>query len=141
MEYHVFLEQVQQEARLSTQTQAADVVRSTLQALGERLAGGVVDNLAAQLPRILSHYLYAPAMMGQGHSSSLHEFYRMIHEHEGVEFSESVCHAKAVILVLCRTVPSPTIKDVLSQLPREYHPLFETDTSEEEGTKMLPFRV
>jgi uncharacterized protein (DUF2267 family) len=57
MPYDEFIGQVQNAAHPGSQREAVAAIRATLQTLGERLAGGAADNLAAQLPRQAGEYL------------------------------------------------------------------------------------
>ena len=77
MKYDEFIAQVQRRARLHTREEAERATRVTLETLAERLLGGAVDNLAAQLPRELTLYLEQPNS-GIGESFSLDEFFRRV---------------------------------------------------------------
>lgn len=50
MDLDEFLGHVQHRAQLASTGQALNATRSTLQVLGQRLAGGAPGNLAAELP-------------------------------------------------------------------------------------------
>jgi uncharacterized protein (DUF2267 family) len=54
-----FVEQVQMEGGMPSVVEAQAAIHATLTALGERLAGGAADNLAAQLPPQTARHLAA----------------------------------------------------------------------------------
>ena len=123
MQYDEFVGRVQNRARLAATGETVKAIHATLGTLGERLAGGEPDQLAAQLPQEIGAYLRS-ALKGQ--SFSLDEFFNRVTEREGVDKPDAVYHARAVISVLKEAVSPGEIEDVLSQLPAEYDPLFES---------------
>lgn len=123
MKYDEFVNRVQQRAHLASNAEAVGAIRATLQTLAERLAGGEAQDLAAQLPRELGHYL-RPAEKTQ--DWLLDEFLERVAEREGVDLPDSVHHTRAVISVLLEAVSPGEIADVVAQLPADYDPLFES---------------
>lgn len=121
MRFEQFVGQVQHRARLGTEGEAVRAVRATLETLGERLFGGEADNLAAQLPQEVGHYLREPAA---SESFDLDEFFRRVSEREGEDLPEAAYHARVVIEVLREAVSPGLIDKVLDQLPEEYDKLF-----------------
>ena len=73
MKYDEFIAQVQRRADLNTRDEAILATQATLEALGERLAGGEPKDLAAQLPTELAYYLQQP-LAGSGEPFTLDDF-------------------------------------------------------------------
>ncbi len=125
MKHDEFIGQVQHYAGLSSRGEAERATRVVLETLGERLAGGEPKDLASQLPSTIGEYLVS-GLAGMGEPFSLDEFFLRVGVREGVDYTQAVIHARAVIKVLCEAVSMGEVKDVLSQLPSEYD-LFVTD--------------
>lgn len=127
MKHDEFIGQVQHRARLSSRGDAERATRATLETLAERLAGGEANDLASQLPREIGAHLLG-AWSGLGERFDLHEFFRRVSMREGVDYQQSVFHARAVIEVLKEAVSPGEIADVRAQLPAEFGPLFEASS-------------
>lgn len=125
MQYHEFIGQVQNHARLPSQGEAARAICATLETLGERLSEGAAMNLAAQLPRGIGDYLRLPRKNEQ--RFSLNEFFERVVEREGagVDMPQSVYNTRAVITVLKDAVTPGLLNKMREQLPDEYDALFE----------------
>ncbi len=124
MKHDEFIGHVQQRARLDSRGAAEQATRATLETLGERLAGGQPDNLAAQLPpEIGLHLRRADAAEQFG----MQEFYARVHakENPGVQLPEAVFHAKAVTSVVRDAVTGGVLDKVREQLPEEFADLFD----------------
>jgi uncharacterized protein (DUF2267 family) len=128
MHYDEFIGRVQNRARLASSGEAVRAIRATLEVLGERLFGGEAQDLAAQLPREIAHYLTAD---GGSESFGLQEFFRRVSEREQVELPDAIHHARAVISVVRDAVSEGEMQDVLAQLPEEYNALFESGSEGE----------
>ncbi|MBW3625321.1 MAG: DUF2267 domain-containing protein [Armatimonadetes bacterium] len=124
MKYDEFVGQVQQRARLGSSGEAVTAIRSTLETLGQRLAGGAAGNLAAQLPQEIGRYL-TESPGGTGERLGLDDFYMMVSVRESRELPEAVFHAKAVMAVLKEAVSDGEWEKIRAQFPDEYDPLFE----------------
>ncbi len=124
MNYHQFVGPVQHRARLADTGEAIRAVRATLQTLSERLAGGEAKDVASQLPQEIGYYL----MWNYGlppERFDLDEFFRRTALREGnVRTRDAEAHARAVASVLTDSVSAGEMKDVRSQLPKEFAPLF-----------------
>jgi uncharacterized protein (DUF2267 family) len=129
MQYSEFLGQVHHRARVDSMDKAVAAVRATLTVLGQRLAGGEPDDLAAELPNEIGRYLKEAAPRGQ--RFGFQEFMERVSQEEGVDLPKAVHHARAVISVLQEAVSAGEIEDVRAQLPDEFDPLFESGS---EGT-------
>jgi len=121
MQYDQFVGQVHARGRFASDGEAVRAIHATLETLGERLYGGEAENLAAQLPPELGHYL-REAVTGQ--SFDLDEFFRRVSMREGVDLPEAVFHARVVMEVLKEAVSPGLLDKVLDQLPAEYDSLF-----------------
>ncbi|NLG49009.1 MAG: DUF2267 domain-containing protein [Chloroflexi bacterium] len=122
MKFDEFVGQVQNRARLASEGQAFDAIKATLTVLGQRLAGGEAEDIAAQLPSQLQEYLLKE---GYQDSFGVQEFFQRVSKLEKVDLPESVHHTRAVISVLRDAISPGEYADMLDQLPDEYKPLFE----------------
>ena len=123
MQHDEFVGHVQNRARLASRGEALRAIRATLETLGERLAGGEAEDLAAQLPPEIGDYLREVESDG---SFSLDTFFDRVAEREGTDLPVAVHHARAVVAVLQEAVSAGEMEDVRAQLPEEYNPLFES---------------
>jgi uncharacterized protein (DUF2267 family) len=128
MQFHEFIGQVQNRARLPTQGEAARAICATLETLGERLSEGEAMNVAAQLPPGIGDYLRLARENEQ--RFSLDEFFERVAERSGagVDMPEAVYQTRAVITVLQEAVTPGQLAKMRAQLPDEYNPLFENGT-------------
>lgn len=124
MKYHEFLGTVQDQARLDSNSAAVSAVRATLETLGERLAGGQAQHIAAQLPEEIGYYLRQP---DKDESFELDDFYQRVAEREAVDYPDAVYHARIVMRVLGDAISAGEMRDLRAQLPDEYDDLFELD--------------
>ncbi len=127
MQYHEFMGQVQNRGKMGTFEEAVTSTRATLVTLAEHLAGGEADNLAAQLPVEIGNYLSASAAadLWQGERFSLDEFFARVAVRENRDVPTATSHVRAVLDVLKEAVSPGELRDVLSQLPKEFAPLFQ----------------
>ena len=132
MNYEDFVGQVQHRARLDSSDQAIRAIRATLQTLGERLYGGEVGDLAAQLPEEIGLYLNSAEKKEQ---YTLKKFLERVAELEKVDYPQAVHYARAVIATVQDAVTEGEIEDVLDQLPGEFEALFAAGS---EGEFNLP---
>lgn len=122
MQYEEFIEKVRDRTQ-STPATAAIATASTLTTLGERVSGGETEDLASQLPKELKGQLSGQPQENAG-SFSIDEFFQRVARREGVSNQQAQEHAKAVIRVISEAVTGGELKDVQSQLPVEFAPLF-----------------
>jgi uncharacterized protein (DUF2267 family) len=127
MNYSEFLGQVQNRARLGTQEEAVRATRATLQTLGQRLAGGEPNNIAAQLPNEIGRYLKISGA-SEGVRFGLDEFFERVRAHmgEGTDLPDAVYHARVVMSVLKEALSPGEWRDMKAQLPDEYDALLES---------------
>ena len=122
MKYSEFLGHVQNRAQMGRQSDAVSAVRATLETLGERLAGGQADHLAAQLPEEIGYYL---RQGGDQESFELDTFYERVAEREGVDLPDAVYHSKIVMGLVNEAISDGESRDMRAQLPDEYDDLFD----------------
>ncbi len=120
MEYKEFIKEVQQFAGLATQDEAVKITEATLETLGERLFGVHRRHLAAQLPKELKPFLLK---RGRIDRFGLEEFYGRVAARTNIRFHDAYRGAKFVMCVLRETVAPGELKDILSELPKEYDEL------------------
>ncbi|MDP9396927.1 MAG: DUF2267 domain-containing protein [Actinomycetota bacterium] len=78
--YDEFVKAVQDSSGINTREHAERAVRARLEVLGQRVAGGEVKDLAAQLPAELKEAMRGS---GAGESFGLGEFYRRVAQRAG----------------------------------------------------------
>lgn len=94
-----------------------------LRGSGGRISGGEASNFAAQLPEELKGPLQAAT--GDPESFGLENFFERVAGKVGVSKNKATEQASAVMAVLGRAITSGELRDVRSQLPREFHPLLQ----------------
>jgi uncharacterized protein (DUF2267 family) len=124
MQFHEFLGQVQDRARLSSLGDAETATRATLTTLRERLAGGEPKDVAAQLTDSIAKYLEAPGQE-EPERFSLDEFYHRVSQRAGAKTPTAIFQAQAVMSVLSDAVTAGEIGDIREQFPAEFDPLFQ----------------
>jgi len=124
MQYHEFVEEVQNRARLASVEQGVNAIRATLETLAERLTMDESSHLAAQLPEEIAAFL-AQAVDGP-ERFSLDEFFQRVAGREGVNPADATAHARVVFEVLGEAISRGEIEDMSAQLPEEFRPLIET---------------
>jgi uncharacterized protein (DUF2267 family) len=128
MQFHEFLGQVQNRARLSSLGDAETATRATLETLRERLAGGEPKDVAAQLPTEIAKYFEAP-QQEVADRFDVQEFFRRVSERASIQPQEAAFQSRAVIEVLQDAVTSGEVGDIRTQLTDDYQPLFEAGSS------------
>jgi uncharacterized protein (DUF2267 family) len=95
---------------------------AVLETLAERIAGGEVDDLVAQLPAELGDPLRrgSEASGGKAQRMSLQQFLARVAERERVSTEEAADHARAVFRALRELLPERELRDVMAELPRDY---------------------
>jgi uncharacterized protein (DUF2267 family) len=121
MPYETFVEKVAERAALERR-QAERAVSAVLETLAERISGGEVEDLIADLPPELHAALRNGNELSHGAARplSLEEFVVHVAEREGVTPAAAAEHARAVFATLREAVPETEFLDVTAQLPRDY---------------------
>ena len=129
MQYHEFMERVQEQADLDSHDAAAWITEVVLATLGERLYRTEAAELAAQLPKELKGHFFArqpPENTRQDTDRfQLEEFYNRISARADVNYSQAKKLAKVVVSVLQEAVTPGEWQNALSTLPPEYSELFD----------------
>lgn len=123
MTYDRFIGLVHSRAHLASQGDAVAAIRATLTTLAERIDAHEAHDLASQLPREIGIFLDRKDG-GTGERFSFGEFCRRVAEREHVDAPAAVFHARCVIEVLEEAVTGGEMSHVLSQLNKEFAPLF-----------------
>lgn len=129
MDYDAFIGTVAKRTDLPW-SQAESIARASLQVLGDRLSGGEADDLAAQLPEPLREPLRR-ARRKTAESFGRAEFVSRVAELSGVDGDRAPEAVRATFTMVRECATGDEFDDVMSQLPREYLPLF--GTSEQRG--------
>jgi uncharacterized protein (DUF2267 family) len=118
----LFVERVARRAALDP-PEARRAAEAVAETLGERLAGGEVEDLAENLPEDLHPALERgnARTNGKAQKMSLDEFVWRIAEREGVGWEQALEHARAVFAVLRETLPPKEFSDMLHELPSAYY--------------------
>lgn len=116
-----FIERVCRRSGLA-QDEAVRATQAVLEALGDRISGGQVDDLAARLPAALEQPLKRGKARSKGAARplSLDEFLRAIADREGVTPEQAKDHARAVFATLREAVGEKEFADTVAQLPKDY---------------------
>jgi uncharacterized protein (DUF2267 family) len=120
-----FLDRVERAARFDRE-RALRATEAVVETLGERLAGGEIDDLEALLPGE-----FQPALeLGKLHSGGkaerfdVDEFVGRVADRVGeTSHDEALDDARFVFRALLETLPRPELDDILAELPREYDEL------------------
>ncbi|MBA2442411.1 MAG: DUF2267 domain-containing protein [Rubrobacter sp.] len=123
MQYSEFVQRVKDRIGITSTSEAEIAINATLTTLGERITGGEANDLAAQLPEELKDPLTSSSS-SEAEDFGLAEFYRRVTEREGLSVKESTEHARAVMGALSEAASGGELRDVQSQLPKEFDPLF-----------------
>ena len=134
MQYGEFIKQVQQQGGFASHDEALQAARLTLQVLAERLAGGEPNDLFAQLPRELVGAIHYRKMV-QTENYDLDEFLRRVSERAGVDQDTASQYARAVMAVLVTAVTPGEMRDVFTQLAKEFASLVDAGDEGDEGAR------
>jgi uncharacterized protein (DUF2267 family) len=129
MDDQAFLSSVESRADLDSREAAMAAAESTLRVLGERIAGGQAEDLAAVLPEDLGRALTA-AEDESAEQFPPEEFVERVREYEreqraDLSVDRARLHVGAVIESLAETVDGDVWHDVRTQLPTEYERLYQ----------------
>jgi uncharacterized protein (DUF2267 family) len=116
-----FFERVAERAGLDPDV-ARDATEAVLETLGERIAGGEVEDLIARLPLTLHDALRRGEERSGGKATRMgvDAFVRRVAEREGVDLDTARDHVRAVMRTLRDAVGSDEFSDVTVELPDEY---------------------
>jgi uncharacterized protein (DUF2267 family) len=112
--------QLVQEAAGTDRSGAELVAHAVLTTLGERIAEGEAQDLAAQLPPELAPWV---ATKGGAEGFDVDEFLRRVAERTRADLPGAERYARAVFLALAHTVSPDELADVEAELSKDYAPL------------------
>ncbi|MER7894126.1 DUF2267 domain-containing protein [Micromonospora sp. NPDC094482] len=124
MNYDTFVDQVAQRTRTSSE-QAVTLTRATLVTLAERLTGGEVLDLAAQLPKPLQVVLKPGPGTEAADRFGAAEFVARVGERAAVDEPAARDAIRAVLTTLREAITGGEFDDVVVQLPRDYRDMVE----------------
>ncbi|WP_036375619.1 DUF2267 domain-containing protein [Micromonospora sp. ATCC 39149] len=124
MNYDTFVDQVALRARVSGD-RAVELTRATLETLAERLTGGEVLDLAAQLPRPLQLVLRPSPDTEAADRFGAAEFVGRVGQRAGVDERAAREAVRAVFTTLREAVTGGEFDDIVVQLPRDYRDMVE----------------
>lgn len=116
MDNNEFVDSVAKRSGTSPQ-QAEALTRATLRTLAERIDGGEARDLAAQLPRELRAYAFAPSETGDRFGLDI--FVQRVSGRADVDGDLAKAGVRAVFDTLREAVTPGEYDDVISQLPAE----------------------
>jgi uncharacterized protein (DUF2267 family) len=116
-----FLERVADRAGLDPEG-ARRATEAVLETLAERIAGGEVADLAAQLPAELRPPLELGNARSRGKAErlSVDDFVSRVAEREDVSLEQAREHAQAVLTTVRESISDKELRDLLAELPDEY---------------------
>jgi uncharacterized protein (DUF2267 family) len=118
MDYESFIRTVEQAANIGWED-AERATRVTLETLGERIARGEADDLAAELPPEVAPWI---ATTTDAEGFDVDEFLRRVAEREDVDLELAARHVKAVFTALGRAVKPQEMSDLAAELSKDYAP-------------------
>ncbi|MEV1333863.1 DUF2267 domain-containing protein [Micromonospora costi] len=124
MDYDTFIDQVARRTRTSAE-RAAALTTAALETLAERLTGGEVLDLAAQVPRPLQDVLKPSPRTEWAERFGAAEFVARVGQRAGVDENTARDGARAVFTTLREAITAGEFDDVVSQLPRDYRAMVE----------------
>jgi uncharacterized protein (DUF2267 family) len=124
MNYLTFVDRVARRTG-SSQERAAELTRATLATLTDRLTGGEVLDLAAQLPKPLQGLLKPDPRGEAADRFGAAEFVSRVSERAGVDETTARNAVRAVFCTLREAINSGEFRDVVSQLPRDFRDMVE----------------
>lgn len=120
--YERFVHRVHARAPFPDEEATRHAIDAVLETLGERLAGGEVEDLIALLPVELHPPLRRGdlATNGKAEQMTLTEFLERLDDRLGTDLETSESYARAVLRTLRQTIGEDEFADVSRELPREY---------------------
>ncbi|MFE9960041.1 DUF2267 domain-containing protein [Micromonospora sp. NPDC005299] len=124
MHYLTFVGRVARRTGTS-QELAAELTRATLATLTDRLTGGEVLDLAAQLPKPLQGLLKPDPRAEAAERFGAAEFVARVSVRAGVDETTARNGVRAVFCTLREAITSGEFQDVVVQLPRDFRDMVE----------------
>lgn len=108
-----------------SQERAAELTRATLATLTDRLTGGEVLDLAAQLPKPLQGLLKPDPRAEAADRFGAAEFVARVSVRAGVDENTARDGVRAVFCTLREAITGGEFQDVVVQLPRDFRDMVE----------------
>jgi uncharacterized protein (DUF2267 family) len=124
MHYLTFVDRVARRTGTSDE-RAAELARATLETLAERLTGGEVLDLAAQLPNALQRVLKPHPRTEAAERFGAAEFVARVARRADVDENSARDSIRAVFITLREALTGGEFNDVVVQLPRDYRDMVE----------------
>ncbi|WBB68956.1 DUF2267 domain-containing protein [Micromonospora sp. WMMD812] len=124
MNYDTFIDQVAQRTKMPSE-RAVTMTRATLETLAERLTGGEVLDLAAQLPKPLQVVVKPSPSSESADRFGAAEFVARVSQRAGVDEPVARDAVRAVFTTLREAITGGEFDDVVTQLPRDYREMVE----------------
>ncbi|SCL28003.1 Uncharacterized conserved protein, DUF2267 family [Micromonospora rhizosphaerae] len=124
MNYDTFVDQVAQRTRTSSE-RAVELTRATLETLSERLTGGEVLDLAAQLPKPLQLVLKPSPGTEAADRFGAAEFVARVGQRARLDENGARDAVRAVFTTLREAVSGGEFDDLVVQMPRDYREMVE----------------
>jgi uncharacterized protein (DUF2267 family) len=122
MHYSTLLTIVARTAGLTPRA-AERATEATLRTLAERITGGEASDIAAFLPPELRRWMVPTPEAAEPFDR--HELVRRVAEREGIDLETAEEHARAVFQMLGFAVAPGELRDMASQLPKDFEDLLE----------------
>ncbi|MFU8852466.1 DUF2267 domain-containing protein [Micromonospora sp. SL1-18] len=124
MKYDTFVDKVARRTGASPE-RAVELTRATLETLAERLTGGEVLDLAAQLPKPLQRMLKPHPATEAADRFGAAEFIARVGQRAGVDGNIARYVVRAVFTTLREAVSGGEFEHVVVQMPRDYRDMVE----------------
>lgn len=124
MQYATYVDRVARRTGTSGE-RAAELTRATLETLAERLTGGEVLDLAAQLPKPLQRVLNPRPGLEAADRFGAAEFVARVARRAGCDENAARDAVRAVFTTLREAISGGEFQDVVVQLPRDYRDMVE----------------
>ena len=121
MKMDEFTSSVRSLAKLGSDEETLNAIRSTLEVLGAHLTENEANAIAAHLPGEIGGYLLTPQ---HAERFDIPEFFRRVSEKEGGDLVDAADHVRAVLSVVGEAISPGEVEDILSELPDEFRIFF-----------------
>ncbi len=121
MQYDEFLKRVQDYSGLTAKDDAENIIKATLETLGERLSRKEREDISSQLPAELKGYFFRWEKTDR---FALEDFYTRAAARMNMRYPEGIRYAQAVIRAVQDAVAPGELAHILRDVDKEYQELF-----------------